>query len=262
MPRFDAVILDVDGTIVRGQEPIPGAVAGIRKLDAAGIPRLLFSNNPTRGSAHYRETLETYGIDVDSSSVLTSGTVTAEFLADVHDGESIFLVGHDRLRGILEDHGLTVTSDPAEANLVLGSIDPDLSYDSLRSALTALERGVPFYGTDPDVTIPTADGRSPGSGTILAALSAAAGREPDAVLGKPSAVAADAATDRLGVPPEDLLVVGDRLDTDVSLGERAGMATAVVLTGITDRSDLETATVRPGHVLESIGDIDELLSSR
>ena len=262
MSRFDGVVLDVDGTIVRGDELLPGAVHGLRTLEDAGIDRLLFSNNPTRGAAHYRERLGDHGIDVAPSNVLTSATVTAEVLADRHPGETVYLVGHDRLGVILEDVGLATTDDPAAAELVVGSIDFDFDYDRLDGALRALERGLPFYGTDPDVTIPTADGSMPGSGAILAAIAAGAGREPDAVFGKPSRSAAKRALDRLDVDPERLLVVGDRLDTDVALGEEAGAHTALVLTGSTDREDLTASTVEPDHVLDSLGDVDDILRER
>ena len=261
MIDYEAVILDVDGTIVRGDELLPGAIDGIRALEAAGCSRLLFSNNPTRGSVHYREKLDPHGLEVDADNVLTSATVTAEFLADTHPGERVFLIGGRRLEAILEDASVELTDDPEAAQVVLGSFDREFSYDALHDALRALERGLPFYGTDPDETIPVDDGEIPGSGAILAAMEAVAGREPDAVLGKPSAVAAEAAMARLGADPRRTLVVGDRLDTDIALGDQAGMTTAVVLTGVTDRSDLESPTTgpEPDHVLESLGDVGSLL---
>ncbi|MFC4245804.1 HAD-IIA family hydrolase [Natribaculum luteum] len=259
MTRYEAAILDVDGTIVRGDRLLPGATEGLRALEDAGLSWLLFSNNPTRSPDHYRKRLAEHGIDVDLEHVLTSATVTAEYLAANHDDDAVYLVGEDRLESILEETGLEVTTDPTEATLVLGSIDRGFTYERLRSALETLEGDVPFYGTDPDVTIPTDDGAIPGSGAILAAMEAVAGRKPDAVFGKPSSVAASAATTRLGASAEDTLVVGDRLDTDVELGTRAGMTTAVVLTGVTTRADLERSAVEPDYVLDSLAEVDSLL---
>ncbi len=260
MTAFEAAILDVDGTIVRGEELIPGAIDGLHALENAGVDRVLFSNNPTRGAAHYGAKLEPHGLDIASESVLTSALVSAEYLQTNHPDESIFLVGDDRLRAILEDHDLSVTEEPDESDVVLGSFDREFSYGSIWKSLRALEGDTPFYGTDPDVTIPTEDGKIPGSGTILAAMEAVAGREPDAILGKPSKLAAETAISRLEIPPERTLVVGDRLNTDIELGNRAGMTTAAVLTGVTERSDLENSTVEPDYVLESLGDIAELLA--
>jgi HAD superfamily hydrolase (TIGR01450 family) len=259
MTDYEAAILDVDGTIVRGEELLPGAADGLRALEAAGCSRLLFSNNPTRGGDHYGEKLAPHGIDVDPGTVLTSATVAAEYLATTHPDERVYLVGDDRLEALLADATVELTADPDAAEVVLGSFDTDFSYGTLWESLRALEDGVPFYGTDPDATIPIDEGEIPGSGAILAAMEAVAGRQPDAILGKPSSVAAAAAMERLDAAPERTLVVGDRLNTDIALGERAGMETALVLTGVTDRADLEGADVEPDHVLESLAAVERLL---
>lgn len=259
MTDYEAAILDVDGTIVRGEGLLSGAPAGIHALERADCDRLLFSNNPTRGGDHYREKLRPHGIDVDSESILTSASVTAAYLARTHPDEPVFLVGGERLEAILEAAGVTLTDDPEDAAVVLGSFTTDFSYGTLWESLRALDGDVPFYGTDPDPTIPVDDGLIPGSGAILAAMAAVAGRDPDAILGKPSHVAAEAALDRLGVDPERTLIVGDRLDTDVALGERAGMTTALVLTGVSDREAVASSSVQPDYVLESLADLDDLL---
>ncbi|RQG99978.1 HAD-IIA family hydrolase [Natrarchaeobius oligotrophus] len=262
MSEYEAAVLDVDGTIVRGEELLPGAADGLRALEDAGCSRLLFSNNPTRGSDHYGRKLEPHGVDVDPERVLTSATVAAAYLSRTYPGKRVYLVGGTRLESILEAADVELTNDPDEADVVLGSFDRDFSYDALATSLRALERGVPFYGTDPDATIPVGDGRAiPGSGAILAAMAETAGREPDAILGKPSSIAATAAMDRLGTEPERTLVVGDRLDTDIALGERAGATTALVLTGIADRSDLSSAAVEPDYVLESLAAVETILGS-
>ncbi|MXV62250.1 HAD-IIA family hydrolase [Natronorubrum sp. JWXQ-INN-674] len=259
MTDYEAAILDVDGTIVRGEELLPDVTDGLHALEDAGIARLLFSNNPTRGSGHYGEMLEPHGIDVDPEAVLTSATVSADYLARTHAGERVYLVGSDRLEAILEDAAVELAEEPEAADVVLGSFDTDFSYGSLWESLRALEGEVPFYGTDPDTTIPVDDGQIPGSGAILAAMEAVAGREPDAILGKPSSIAATAAMDRLGTDPERTLVVGDRLNTDIALGDRAGMTTVLVLTGVTDRSDIDDADVQPDYVLDSLAEIETLL---
>lgn len=259
MTAFDAVILDVDGTIVRGEEVLPGAIDGVRTLVDAGCDLLLFSNNPTRDGDYYADLLDPHGIEVGSIPALTSATIARTVLTERHPDETVFLVGTDRLAAILAGAGVDLTDEPTAADVVLGSYDPDFSYDRLNQATDALRSGVPFYGTDPDPTIPTDSGELPGTGAILAALEAVAGRPPDEILGKPSVTAAEAALDTLEAEPERTLVVGDRLDTDVVLGRRAGLSTAVVLTGITDESTLAASTVEPDAVLESLGDVGRLL---
>ncbi|MFD1564840.1 HAD-IIA family hydrolase [Haloarchaeobius amylolyticus] len=259
MTTYEAAILDVDGTIVRGEELLSGAIDGLRALEAAGCSRLLFSNNPTRGADHYREKLTPHGINVDPETVLTSATVSAAYLAATHPDERVFLVGDGRLEAILEDAAVELTTDPDAAEVVLGSFDREFSFGTLWESLRALEGGAPFYGTDPDATIPIDGGEIPGTGAILAAMEAVAGREPDAILGKPSSVAATAAMERLDAEPANTLVVGDRLDTDIALGNRAGMETALVLTGVTDRAALADAPIEPDHVLESLAAVETLL---
>ncbi|ELY52214.1 HAD-IIA family hydrolase [Natronorubrum bangense] len=259
MTSYEAAILDVDGTIVRGEELLPNVTDGLSALDDAGIDRLLFSNNPTRGSDHYGEKLEPHGIAIDSDSVLTSATVSATYLATTHPDERVYLVGSERLETILADAAVELTDDPERADVVLGSFDKAFSYSALWEALRALDDDVPFYGTDPDATIPVDGGLIPGTGAILAAMEAVAGREPDAILGKPSTIAATAAMDRLEAAPEQTLVVGDRLNTDIELGNRAGMTTALVRTGVTDQTTLETSPIQPDYVLDSLADIETLL---
>ncbi|SIR87514.1 HAD-IIA family hydrolase [Natronorubrum thiooxidans] len=259
MTHYEAAILDVDGTIIRGEELLPNVTNGLYALEDAGIDRLLFSNNPTRGSDHYGERLEPHGITIDPETVLTSATVSAAYLATTHPGATVYLVGSERLEAILRDAAIEVTDDPEGADVVLGSFDKNFSYGGLWGALRALEGDVPFYGTDPDATIPIDDGEIPGTGAILAAMEAVAGREPDAILGKPSSIAATAAMDRLEADPERTLVVGDRLDTDIQLGNRAGMTTALVRTGVTDQAALEGAAVQPDYVLDSLADVETLL---
>ncbi|PCR90779.1 HAD-IIA family hydrolase [Natrinema ejinorense] len=259
MTDYEAVILDVDGTIVRGEELLPGATDGLRALEAAGCSRLLFSNNPTRGADHYGTKLAPHGIDIDPDAVLTSATVSAAYLATTHPGEAVYLVGEERLETILDDAAVELTADPDAAEVVLGSFDSEFSFGTLWESLRALEGEVAFYGTDPDVTIPVDGGEIPGSGAILAAMEAVAGREADAILGKPSSIAATAAMDRLDADPSNTLVVGDRLNTDIALGSNAGMDTALVLTGVTDRADLAAAEVEPDHVLDSLAAVETVL---
>ncbi|MFP8889186.1 HAD-IIA family hydrolase [Natrialbaceae archaeon A-CW2] len=262
MSAYEAVILDVDGTLVRGEQVLPGAVDGLRAIDDTGCQRLLFSNNPTRGGEHYADRLGKHDIVVDPEFVLTSASVSVDYLSATHPDDPIYLVGEDRLRELLESASLEVTDDPKSAAIVLGSIDRGLTYDELSASVGALEAADAFYGTDPDVTIPTETGLQPGSGAIIAAMEAIAGREVDAILGKPSSIAAATALQRLETAPERTLIVGDRPDTDIELGTRAGMDTALVTTGITsnERAANGDLPVEPDYVLESLAELEEILT--
>ena len=229
------VVLDVDGTVVRGGEPIPGAPAAVDRLRAAGLPVVFCSNNPTAGPAAYVDRLGGAGIEVDGETVVTAATATAAYLRANHAGASAYVFGEDSVEDRLrETTELRLLSEPGPASVVVATIDYDFGYDDMRLAIQTVDDDTAFVGTDPDPVIPASEGRVPGSGAVVNALAGVIGREPDAVPGKPSATAARLVRERLGVQGEDLLVVGDRLSTDVALGERLGAETALVGTGVTD----------------------------
>lgn len=254
-----AAIVDLDGTIYRGGTLIPGAPAAVQALRDAGLSVLFFSNNPTKTPAEYVERLSGFGIEVEEDQVLTSGVVTAAYLAANHRSEEIYLIGEEGLRRQLES--VTLTTDPEAAEVVVASIDRELTFETLTRGVQALETGAhPFIGTDPDGMIPTAGGTSiPGTGAILGALSGAIDRDPDLVLGKPSEQAVTMALDRLGVPAAECLVVGDRVDTDIAMGGRNGMQTALVLSGAHNEWHIDRLPDTPDSVFESIAGVEKVL---
>lgn len=255
--QTDAAIVDLDGTVYRGATLLPGAREGIAALRDAGVRVLFFSNNPTLTPAAYATRLTDLGIDAEASDVLTSGTVTADYLRDTYPDAAVYVVGEEGLRRQLSD--TTLVDDPDAAEVVVGSIDRAFTYDRLASAYRALDGAIAFVGTDPDRTIPTGDGETlPGSGAILSAIATAAERDPT-ILGKPSRRAAEAALDVLGVAPGRCLVVGDRLDTDVAMAGRAGMRSALVLTGAHGEADIDRYEDTPDYVLESLAAIENVV---
>ncbi|XVH31015.1 HAD-IIA family hydrolase [Haloferacaceae archaeon DSL9] len=257
---YRGVVLDVDGTVLRGREPIPGAASGLGAMDAAGLRRLFVSNNPTKPPAAYEDRFATAGFDVAASEVVTAGTLTTAYLEANHRDDALFLIGSSGLRAQFVAAGLRVVDDPSRADAVVASIDRSFGYETLSTALGALSNAeVSFVGTDPDVVIPAADRDVPGSGAIINAIADVTGRDPDVVCGKPSAQARRVITNRLGADPKDCLVVGDRLDTDILLGERAGMTTALVTTGVTDRATLDGSTIEPDYVFDSLAEVESLL---
>jgi len=254
------VVLDLDGTVYRHEEPVPGVAETLDVLREHGIDLLFFSNNPTASRTEYAERLGGMGLDVDPEEIRSSASITVDYFAEHHADDEVYFVGSSGLRVLLEDRGISLTDDHDDPDVVLASFYRGFDYDTMTEAVWALEDGCQFVGTDPDMTVPIGGGRRvPGSGAVVNAISGPAGREPDRIMGKPSPDAVDAARDALGVPPGECLVVGDRLDTDIALGERAGMTTALVLSGVTDRADLEGAAVTPDHVLDSVADLPDLL---
>jgi HAD superfamily hydrolase (TIGR01450 family) len=254
-------IVDLDGTVYHGDHLLPGAAAGVRALRAAGLDLCFFSNNPIRDGDAYVERLQDLGIDARPGEACSAGAVTTEYLRANHANDAVMVVGDDGLRAQLRAADLTLTDDPDETDVLVGSWTRDFHYDDMHRALRAVDDETVFLGTDPDRTVPHPGGEIPGSGAIIRALAGVTDREPDAVLGKPSAVARAAALDRLGAAPEDCLVVGDRLETDLAMGAEAGMTTVLVLSGVTDRADLAASARDPDFVIEGLGDVGDVLAA-
>jgi 4-nitrophenyl phosphatase len=259
---YSGAIVDLDGTVYRGNKLVDGAQIGIDTLRDAGVDVLFFSNNPLNSGEAYIERLGDLGLTVDGLQACSSGVVTTEYLVNHHPEERIFCIGDDKLREQFRTAGLAVTDDPERADVLVASWTAEFNYDDMRDALAALDEDTVFLGTDPDRTFPMPGGREvPGSGAIIDSVAAVTGRDPDAVLGKPSATARDAALSRLGVAARECLVVGDRLDTDLRMGQQAGMTTVLVLSGVTASDEIDDSDVTPDYVVEHLGEIEQVLDA-
>jgi len=254
------VLLDLDGTIYHGDNPLPGAPEAVSRLRDRDLSLCFFSNNPLHDGEAYVDRLQSMGVDARPGEACSSAVVTREYVDSTHAGDGVFVIGSDELRSYVRRTRASLVSEPHDADVVLGSWTDEFHYRDMTDALRAIDDGTVFLGTDPDPTFPGPDGHPvPGSGAILRAITGVTEREPDRVLGKPSDIAIEAALDRLGCAPAECLVVGDRLETDILLGERAGMETALVRTGVTDETDLAASDVQPDYVIDSLADIDSLL---
>lgn len=255
-------IVDLDGTVYRGNSLIPGADRGLAALRDRGYAIRYVSNSPTSRPSDYAARLGRLGIEADPSQVCCSGAVTASYLDAHHAEASILVIGSDGLSEQLRETGLTVTEDPTVGDVLVASWDPGFGYEDMVTALRVLDDETPFYGTDPDRTYPTEDGTvAPGSGAIIHAISGVTEREPDLIFGKPSEVMREAALGDLDVDPTDCLVIGDRLSTDIALGEQVGMRTVLVRTGVTGQVELDRSEITPDHVIDSLGDVADVLTA-
>lgn len=255
-------IIDLDGTVYRGGALLPGAVEGVDTLRDAGFEILFCSNNPIKNGTQYVETLSDHGIAVSPGEACSAGVLTTAYLQDNHADDDILCIGTDGLRDQFRDADLQLTTDPEECDVLVASWTPTFDYGDMQDALDAVDETTTFLGTDPDRTFPMDDGRVvPGSGAVIRSVAAVVGRDPDAYLGKPSEIALEFALDKLGEPAEECLIVGDRLDTDLAMGDRAGMTTVLVLTGVSDRADVSESAIEPDYVIDGLGDIGDVLDS-
>ena len=257
--EYEGAVLDLDGTVYRGDSALPGAIDTIDTFQRAGIDTLFFSNNPTKSREAYASRLRSFGISAMPDRILSAGTVTTRFLKAEHGGDNVFLIGDDGLRAQLESAAISLVEDATGADVLVVSWTETFDYDDMLAGYRALDSGATFYGTDPDRLVPAAEGMVPGSGSMINAVGGTMDRTPNRILGKPSPEAQKAALDALGIPAERCFVVGDRLNTDIELGARAGMTTVLVRTGITDDALLEESETRPDYVVDSIADVPGVL---
>ena len=258
---LEGAVIDLDGTVYLGDRPVDGAREGIERLREAGLELVFLTNNPIEERSVYRDRLRALGIDAATEEIVTAAWIAADYLATTHPEDAALVLGEPALVEELRDAGVDVTSDPDRATVVLASMDRSLEYADIRAALEAFDGDpVPrFYATNPDRTCPTATGEVPDAAATIGAIEGTTGRELDGVLGKPSRFAAEAACRRLDTTPERCLVVGDRLETDVEMGRTAGMTTALVLSGVTDRDAVSASVIEPDYVLDSLVEIGSVL---
>jgi len=257
---YAAALVDLDGTVYRGDRLVRGADAGVRALRAAGVDVLFVSNKAIERRRDYVEKLADLGVETGRDRVVNSGWVTARYVADRYPDREAFVIGEQPLVEEFREVGVDVTRD-TPGDLLVASMDRSFTYEKLDTALRTLGPDTPFLATNPDRTCPTEDGAIPDAAGMIAAVEGVTGRELDAVLGKPSTTMVETALETVGAPAEGCLVVGDRLETDIHMGDHAGMTTVLVLSGVTDRDALADADVQPDYVVESLGDIQDVLDT-
>ncbi|MBV9852607.1 MAG: phosphoglycolate/pyridoxal phosphate family phosphatase [Armatimonadetes bacterium] len=259
-------VFDLDGVMYLGETAIPHAAEAVRRLTRTGRRVFFLTNNSGRTRRDYQEKLvRVNGLDIAEEQIYTSAYATALYLkARGAAGRSVFVIGEIGLARELADSGglvpVTVAdSVPFEAiDYVVVGIDKQFTYDKLRFAHAAITRGhAQFIATNRDSTFPMEDGEIPGGGSLVAALATAAGREPLTV-GKPEPHAYEAILQAAGVPAGQSVMVGDRLDTDIAVGNRAGAHTVLVLTGVTDSDAAANAPSawRPERIIGDLRALD------
>jgi len=256
LSNVTTIACDVDGVVYLGGEGVPGAGAALDRLVAAGF-RLIFVTNKssTTRAEVARAIVERTGHFVEHGDVLTSGVATAQLLRG-RIGRAL-VVGGPGLSATLEEEGIEAVSDWREAEAVVVGLDPSLTYAKLAMATLALHGGAAFYATNTDATRPTEHGEYPGGGAIVAALSTASGREP-IVCGKPNGPMRDLVR---AAAKGEVLIVGDRPETDLAMGKAEGWHTALVLTGVTAEVTDVPAQWRPDLVLGSIAELPDVLEA-
>jgi len=256
--RFDGFLIDLDGVVWEGSVFIPGAVETLKELLAAGKEIAFVTNNSVRSPAAYAERLRDAGISIADDRVITGGVATARLAAQrVGVGATAFVIGAPGFKESVAEAGLTVVDGDAaeEADAVVVSAHREFDYGELLTATRALQSGAALFGTSRDPTLPMPGGAWPGTGATLAAVETASGKVAETG-GKPEPHLFDQAR-ALTAGAERVAMVGDRLASDIVGGQRAGLATILVLSGACTRAEADAAEPPPDFVLEDLSGLLE-----
>jgi 4-nitrophenyl phosphatase len=254
LASIEALIIDMDGVLWRGDQPLPGVAQFFTFLRGRGIRFVLATNNSSRTEKQYAERLASYGAPVSLEEIVTSASATADHLAEIlPEASRVYAIGMDGVRQALTRRGFTLSEADGAAAVVVG-IDWHVTFDQLKRASLLIRAGARFIGTNPDATFPAPEGIIPGNGALLAAIETATGVRP-MVVGKPEPILYRQALRRLGTPLEATAALGDRLETDILGGLRAGVRTILVMSGVTTPELLAASEYRPDWVFEDILDV-------
>lgn len=267
LPTFKALVIDMDGVLWRGDTPLPGLLEFFETLVEMKLPFVLATNNAMKVAAEYTEKLAGFGVEVNPDRILTSSEATASFIKHHYpEVDTVYAVGEAGLHRALLEQNLRVIGPEEVRNgetaplVVLGLAREALSYELLAMGSLLLHKGAALVATNADPTYPTELGPLPGAGAVLAVLTTASGATPT-VVGKPNLAMFEEALRRLGSRPEDTLMVGDRLGTDIKGGGAAGMKTVLLMSGVSSRDDLTASKVQPDLVMVDIRELTSFLKA-
>ena len=254
---YKAYFIDLDGTMYKGKERIPSAEAFIKRLQEANIPFLFVTNNATKTPEQVAQNLrENYGTNVEASEVYTSGVAAVDYIKSHYPVERIMVIGEEAIKNQVKAAGFTLDSENPE--LVLQSLNRNVTYKDLEKATLAVRGGATYIVTNIDSNLPSEKGPVPGSGAITGFLKVATQVEP-IVIGKPNSIIMESALEYLNTKfpnshfsKEDIAMVGDNYQTDIQAGIQYGMDTIMVLTGFSTRETLLNVEEQPTHLVEDL----------
>lgn len=253
-------VFDMDGVLFRMDEPLPFATETVARLQARGDAVYYLTNNSSKSRTDYVEKLSRFSIRATEDQVMTSAYALGKyFQANRAVGRSVYVVGEQGLKDELAAVGMRLVEydEKEQIDYVVSGWDRQFSYAKMANAHLAIGRGAQFIATNRDATYPDAGGRTlPGSGAIVAAIETCSGVTPT-VIGKPEPYTLQLILEMSGHTPEECVVIGDRLDTDIAIGNRVGAQSVLVLTGVSTSEEAASvpADLRPQIVLDNLSQL-------
>ena len=245
-------LIDMDGVLISGQTMIPGADRFIEGLIAKDLPFLVLTNNSTFTPGDLAHHLQTIGLKIEKERIYTAAMTTAHFLQSQKPNGKAFVIGESGLTEAIHDAGFILTALNPDY-VVLGETSL-YNFEQITRAVRLVMQGARFIATNPDATGPTDQGIVPACGAMAALIERATGRNAF-YLGKPNSFMIRSALKYLGVHSQDTVMIGDRMDTDILTGIQNGMDTILVLSGVTERSQISAFPYQPKFVLDSVAEI-------
>ncbi len=252
---FAGYVFDLDGTVYLGDSLLPTASETLANLRNRGKRTIFISNNPTHAREDYAEKLTRLGVATSIDDILTSSLVMVDFLKKRMPGARLFVVGEEPLCKELRRAGFELTEQAENVDAVIASFDRTFVYRKLQIAFDSIRAGARFFATNPDRYCPVPSGGEPDCAAIIGAIEGCTNKKVEAVVGKPSNYMIEAAINLMHLPANDCLMIGDRLETDILMGQEAGMSTALSLTGATTESELDGSPIQPTFILRELSDL-------
>lgn len=248
--KYTGYLIDLDGTIYRGSEPIPAGKRFVEALQQRQLPFLFVTNNTTRAPETVQKRLaEVFDIHVAAETIYTASLATIDYMKDDGRGKKVFVIGEAGLIDLILAAGFVW--EELNPDYVVVGLDTEVTYEKVVTATLAIQRGATFIGTNPDKNIPTERGLLPGAGSLISFVETATQTKP-VYIGKPQAVIMDKAVTHLGLPKEQVLMVGDNYETDIRSGIDNGIDSLLVLSGFTPKDVVQGLPIPPTYVVDSL----------
>ncbi len=252
-----AVFLDLDGTIYKGKSVIPGAVEALEKLREKGIRLFFISNAATQSRIGVVERLAAMDIHSAKEEIYNSSYATAMYLRENFPGRTVFCLGEEGMKEEFREHRIKMAEDES-ADIVVVSLDRTVNYQKITACYRAIRNGALFIATNDDADFPVEDGYLPGAGAMVAAVERCTGKKPF-IVGKPNTYFAKLILEENKLKKNEVITIGDRLETDIRFARNAGIKSILVFTGISQREDIEKSRDKPDYVLKSIKELPGLI---
>jgi len=252
--NYEGFIFDLDGTIYRGEKLIPNADKTVNHIKASGKKAIFISNKTTGSIYDYHNFLVSKGVNIKADEIINSTVVIKNYLSDNYPNKKFFAIGEEVFKNEIISAGLSFSSDPLEIDILIVTLDRTLNYEKLEIAARALENGAKFFAANIDDTCPVDEGEVLDAGSTISALEKRTHKKLELHFGKPSKFMFEEIEKRIKVDIKKILLIGDRLETDIALGNSFGIDSALVSTGVKYYPN-GTDHIKPTYYLKSVFDL-------